>query len=796
MNKSQPLRVLFVSLFLLMTLASCGGGGESSPTGNETRNSESDTIDKESNLDTDDEAEDKKHKRRHPNNLKYIKSASIEVKEIWIRDENDVETQLLTTNKIFKLVPFDNDFADMHIELSELPPGIYDRVRLILNSGEVLLTNNVYVAQHKNIRGNFKHKWEDKFSHSHRSAKRQPTNPYLYTTQLRNLKFPSGFHHGIKVNIEPPIKIVSTLETRLLVLSFDLTKSFVFNGSATHKPGVKKVLFKPVIKVSNQSTHGIVALKGLSGSDATGVKCTSTPSILTDASVTAIETSEQNPTVYTKTDENGDAELILLPGNYNIEISKEGYETIVENKDIYVANKTPDIEEITLRKARAIATPEFDKDIGILLSEMSDHAYTKHNRDDELEIDWNPSLEDENMKVKETCWTVSHQIAVDNGTQLFIALNKETGDIIVSFAGTEAAKLETNERVEAFKDLIVDAGIIKSKMTVTHKGKTVSYPGSVHSGFAISYASIRSELVDYLKQALKELKEGGANPANSRIYFTGHSLGGSLAAIAALDMANYLKEVGYNENNIIMYSFGSSRTLTHNKNGNSLRTKYTEVVPNHFAVIARDDIGPHLLGLYDGSNSYYHLENLTVLNTNIKPEDYSHGIAPHTKIGNTRIVYSKGERYQGCFDSGSIAGHDLLTYSKRMDKIAEGNGIPVVDLDAYYDTFGIDEWKLQLRWGAGVQGPCDWVALYSTDRGAAAPTDANAYLKIPADNWQWVVKGQYYGTNATSWHDTNKNPTVANPLSDKLEDKDFWIGYVDGFGRIIKTKKWDRILDK
>lgn len=774
------MRSLVIFLIIVFVTA-CGGGGDTNPdTGAENG----------INTGNKDNIGEKEVGIRPPGNLQYIKTASIVVNELWIRDTDGNKQELLKGNsKTVQLVPSNNDFADMNLELMDLPAGEYDQVRLILESGTVLLTDNAYVKErghsdNHNDKCKDKDKFRDRRGHGHDghdNKKSTTTNPRLFTTEQGNLKFPSGFQSGIKANIEPPIKVVTNLATELLVLRFDLNKSFIFNGSATKKPGVKKVLFKPVIKVSNDSTHGIVTLEGLTGTTG-GIKCASNE-LLASAKVTAVDIDGTHTPDPATTDAEGNAKLILLPGDYIITISKDGYEDLSRIISVEVANESDLGENMTLTKERTVATPVFDKDTAIHLSKMSNHAYTIHDHGAKLE----------------ECWTVVEQINKGNGTQLFISSNK-SGDIIVSFAGTQADELQNGEAVEAFKDFIVDGSVLKSAMIVNHEGEANYYYGSVHSGFALSYASIKSDLQKALKQLIRDV----ANPISSRIYFTGHSLGGSLATIAALDMADTLKKYGYNENHIMMYSFGSSRAITHNKILKSLRTDYSTYVPNNFAVIARDDTAPHLLGLYDGTNSYYHLENLIVLNTNIK-KIHRQVLGTHTHIGLSRIVRSNGLRYKGCTYPTSFAGHDIGQYTARLEgrkhiheegdeehmeglMAKEGEDIPTIGITNYnYSDNFLSDWNLRVSWKTGVQGQCDRLRLYSTTRNT---TTNKTYLCIAYPKI-WAADGGAFGydvPNIESSRKTCENPGF--PLSDN--NKDFWVEYVDGFGNILAKKKWIR----
>ena len=72
------------------------------------------------------------------------------------------------------------------------------------------------------------------------------------------VKVPSGQQTGIKVFMEPALKVVSELTTEV-VLDFNLEKSFVLKGNANTPAGIKGFNFKPVVKAVNNTTEGTLA---------------------------------------------------------------------------------------------------------------------------------------------------------------------------------------------------------------------------------------------------------------------------------------------------------------------------------------------------------------------------------------------------------------------------------------------------------------------------------------------------------------------------------------------------------
>lgn len=110
------------------------------------------------------------------------------------------------------------------------------------------------------------------------------------------------------------------------------------------------------------------------------------------------------------------------------------------------------------------------------------------------------------------------------GTECFVATRD--GDLLIAFRGTQDAK-----------DWITDA-----------KFRRTSWDGgSVHRGFAAAYNSVSEQI----RKALTDAAVNGGGI--SRLWLTGHSLGGALATLCALDM----RMDGYYVDGV--YTFGSPR---------------------------------------------------------------------------------------------------------------------------------------------------------------------------------------------------------------------------------------------
>lgn len=294
--------LVFVIAILSLSLFSCGGSGGGGGGGSESIADNIGTL--------------RIHVTDAPFPFKYVESASIIIQQVWIRhaDGSGFEEQLLKEPKEIDLVPLTGGVSEALVE-AKIPVGTYDQARLIVDAGSVVLT-------------------EDAFVH----------DEHTFSTELGNMKSPSGSQSGIKVNIEPVIEVVTKLSEDL-TLDFDLTKSFVFNGPPTHKPGVKRVLFTPVVRAVNNSVYGRITLR-VFGDNATP-SFIGDDTILPNVTVKALNQNGDEIAVTTTTD-SGLAWIQLLPGIYDIKIEDFEYDTILlEDKEVYLANETA-LGDITL----------------------------------------------------------------------------------------------------------------------------------------------------------------------------------------------------------------------------------------------------------------------------------------------------------------------------------------------------------------------------------------------------------------------------------------------------------------
>lgn len=143
-----------------------------------------------------------------------------------------------------------------------------------------------------------------------------------------DLKVPSGSQTGIKVFLKPQLNVVGGLSSDLL-LDFDLNRSLVVRGNLRKPEKLQGFIFKPVIRVVNQSYAGTVFGQVV---DTNFVE-------LTNASVWI-----QADTVLSTTLTGEDGQYIfmgILEGSYDLYATHEGFDTVsFNNVVVYAGNKT------------------------------------------------------------------------------------------------------------------------------------------------------------------------------------------------------------------------------------------------------------------------------------------------------------------------------------------------------------------------------------------------------------------------------------------------------------------------
>ncbi|XP_066348335.1 uncharacterized protein [Miscanthus floridulus] len=139
---------------------------------------------------------------------------------------------------------------------------------------------------------------------------------------------------------------------------------------------------------------------------------------------------------------------------------------------------------------------------------------------------------------------------VSTDTQVAIWRDSSRRRLVVAFRGTEQSR---------WKDLRTDLMLVPAGLNPERLGGDFKQEVQVHSGFLGAYDSVRNRIMTLIKYAVGFQDEEDAETIPSwHVYVTGHSLGGALATLLALELSSSQMA----KNGVIfvtMYNFGSPR---------------------------------------------------------------------------------------------------------------------------------------------------------------------------------------------------------------------------------------------
>ena len=144
-------------------------------------------------------------------------------------------------------------------------------------------------------------------------------------------------------------------------------------------------------------------------------------------------------------------------------------------------------------------------------------------------------------------------------TQAFVVTLNQ--GVIVAFRGTQQ-----------WEDVMTD---LWASTTIRHRSSPLR---RVHEGFCAAYEAVSDQILDEIKKR---------KPA--RVYVTGHSLGGALATLAALDIAQMETAPKVKPPEVTMYNFGGPRVGDW-----GFAEYYNGIVDHSHRVVAGRDAVPHL----------------------------------------------------------------------------------------------------------------------------------------------------------------------------------------------------------
>lgn len=162
-------------------------------------------------------------------------------------------------------------------------------------------------------------------------------------------------------------------------------------------------------------------------------------------------------------------------------------------------------------------------------------------------------------------------------TQVALWRDMSRKRLVVAFRGTEQAK---------WKDLLTDLMLVPAGLNPERIGGDFKQEVQVHSGFLSAYDSVRTRIMRLIRQVVGYIDDGPQPLSEWHVYVTGHSLGGALATLLALELSSsQLTKLGVIS--VTMYNFGSPRV------GNKKFAEvYNEKVCDSWRVVNHRDIIP------------------------------------------------------------------------------------------------------------------------------------------------------------------------------------------------------------
>ena len=148
-----------------------------------------------------------------------------------------------------------------------------------------------------------------------------------------DLKIPSGSSSGLKIKIMEGLTVADGGNSTVL-LDFDVSKSFVVQGNAKSKKGIKGFIFKPVIRAVVQEDFTGIINGYVSVGDSVAVGNATVEFYQMDSLITSA-----------LTDTTGYYAAIGLPtADYDIKCIAEGYEEFETSGIVVIANDTTSVD--------------------------------------------------------------------------------------------------------------------------------------------------------------------------------------------------------------------------------------------------------------------------------------------------------------------------------------------------------------------------------------------------------------------------------------------------------------------
>ncbi|XP_074558925.1 uncharacterized protein LOC141814866 isoform X3 [Curcuma longa] len=162
-------------------------------------------------------------------------------------------------------------------------------------------------------------------------------------------------------------------------------------------------------------------------------------------------------------------------------------------------------------------------------------------------------------------------------TQVAIWRDSLRKRLVVAFRGTEQSK---------WKDLRTDLMLLPVGLNPERLSGDFKQEVQVHSGFLSAYDSVKNRIMMLIKLSIGSEPEDDLSVPTWQVYVTGHSLGGALATLLALELSlSQMAKLG--KISVTMYNFGSPRV------GNRRFAElYNKKVKDSWRVVNHRDIIP------------------------------------------------------------------------------------------------------------------------------------------------------------------------------------------------------------
>ncbi|MBW4469893.1 MAG: lipase family protein [Stenomitos rutilans HA7619-LM2] len=174
-------------------------------------------------------------------------------------------------------------------------------------------------------------------------------------------------------------------------------------------------------------------------------------------------------------------------------------------------------------------------------------------------------------------------------TQGALLVDGNDSSLYIVFRGSEQrldwhTNFEFSQKEADFQQAVIEQQIVQNRAQVYPYAAKSSSGAKMHQGFVDAYFSVREQIHTYLR-----------DHPTTRVTVTGHSLGGALATLCAVDVQYNFSSIA-----IELYTFGAPRV------GNSGFCKsFNERVPKSYRFIYGMDIVPALPRPWQG---YSHVD--------------------------------------------------------------------------------------------------------------------------------------------------------------------------------------------